>query len=89
MKSGNGLSRATCLEEQTFGYRLCELRAYYELTQIDVADMVNCCARQIWRWETNKNYAQKPYMFRLARAFGCSVEWIEGKADAVRPEVLI
>ncbi len=68
--------------------RIRTLRRSHGLTQVDLAKLVRNTGRtwttvqSIYRWEHGLNYPQRPALFALARVFGVSVEWLEGKEAA-------
>lgn len=67
------------------GQRIRQLRESLQLTQEELAEAVDVAVLQINRYENNKNEPSAEMLSRLAKALGCSADYLLGLADDPLP----
>ena len=61
--------------------RLFFLREEYDLTQRELAAILNTTHSVIWSYETGKRLILTAFAFQLCKKYNLSLDWLCGKSD--------
>lgn len=64
-----------------FGERIKALREQNNITQQELADMLNVDRTSVGKWETNQNLANNNILQKLCSIFNVSMDYLLGRAD--------
>ena len=66
---------------QIFGERIKELREERNLSSVDLAKAINVSHSSVSRWENNKRVATIDNLYKIARFFDVSADYLIGLED--------
>ena len=69
----------------SFGKRLIKLRKSRQLTQIELAELVDVQPRLVVRWELDEGKPQFDYVVKLADALEVSLDYLIRGTDSYKP----
>ncbi len=72
--------------EETFGGRLSKQRRLKGLTQKKLAEIIGVGSVSVNKYESNKTFPEAPKLVSLAKALGCSIDYLMRGVTARPPE---
>ncbi|WP_069649669.1 helix-turn-helix domain-containing protein [Caloranaerobacter ferrireducens] len=72
--------------DSKFGFRLKTLRKEKQLTQEEVAKLLNVHKGTISNWENGYRFPEEKTLLKMAEIFDCTLDYLLGRTDVKKPE---